>query len=200
MGWDIFDFFSETTKQNSTKLDRKQYLNVLYQVSVFFLVYRKKKMATPASDLQSHFQLLWNRWKEFNETWQEARSQRPLTSLSFSGRSEKIKWPPLPLMGWDIFDFSSETTEWNLTKLDRKQHLNLLYQVYVFSSRSEKQDCCPASDWPRHFWILLWMEFNETWQSNIQGLLSSSSCTFLVVELFYQYECNIQTVFFFLWQ
>ena len=38
----------------------------------------------------SHFQLLlWNRWTEFNETWQEARSQHPLPSLCFSGRSEK---------------------------------------------------------------------------------------------------------------
>ena len=36
----------------------------------------------------SHFRLLlWNRWTEFNETWQEARSQRPLPSLCFSGRS-----------------------------------------------------------------------------------------------------------------
>ena len=31
----IFDFFSETAEQNSTKLDRKQDLNVLYQVCVF---------------------------------------------------------------------------------------------------------------------------------------------------------------------
>ena len=36
----------------------------------------------------SHFRLLlWNRWTEFNETWQEARSQGPLPSLCFSGRS-----------------------------------------------------------------------------------------------------------------
>ena len=31
----IFDLFSETAEWNSTKLDRKQYLNVLYQVCVF---------------------------------------------------------------------------------------------------------------------------------------------------------------------
>ena len=34
IGWDIFDFSSETAEQNSTKLDRKQYLNV-YQVCIF---------------------------------------------------------------------------------------------------------------------------------------------------------------------
>ena len=47
-------------------------------------------MAALASDwLGQFYLLLWNRWTEFNETWQEARSQRPLPSLCFSGRSEK---------------------------------------------------------------------------------------------------------------
>ena len=116
---------------------------------------------------------------ESNETWQEARSQRPLPSLCFSGQLEKqdgrhglwladtfstsplkslngiqpnltggnistsstkfvlfgpigkIRWPSRPLIGWDIFDFS-ETAERNSTKLDRKQHLNILYQVLFF--------------------------------------------------------------------
>ena len=89
IGWDIFDFFSETAEQNSTKLDRKQDLNVLYQFCVF-RADQKNKMAALASDWLTHFQLLlWNRWTEFNETWQGARSQRPLPSLCFSGRSEK---------------------------------------------------------------------------------------------------------------
>ena len=45
-------------------------------------------MAALASDWLRHFRLLlWNCWTEFNETWQEARSQRPLPSLCFSGRS-----------------------------------------------------------------------------------------------------------------
>ena len=46
-------------------------------------------MASLASDWLRHFRLLLNRWTEFNETWQEARSQRPLPSLCFSGPSEK---------------------------------------------------------------------------------------------------------------
>ena len=180
IGWDIFDFSSETTERNSRKLDRKQDLNVLYQVCVF-RADQKNKMAALASDWLRHFRLLlWNRWMEFNETWQEASSQRPLPSLCFSGRSEKqdggpglwlaetfstsplkplngiqrnltrskistystkfvffgpigkTRWPPWPLIGWDIFDFSSETAERNSTKLDRKQDLNVLYQVCVF--------------------------------------------------------------------
>ena len=86
---DIFDFFSETIERNSTKLDRKQDLNVLYQVCAFGAD-RKNKMAALASDWLRHFRLLlWNRWMEFNKTWQKARSQRPLPGLCFSGRWEK---------------------------------------------------------------------------------------------------------------
>ena len=85
----IFDFFSETAERNSTKLDRKQDLNVLYQVFVF-RADRKNKMAALVSDWLRHFRLLlWYSRTEFNKTWQEARSQRPLPSLCFSDRSEK---------------------------------------------------------------------------------------------------------------
>ena len=211
----IFDFFSETAEWNSMKLDRNQDLNVLYQVCVFWAD-RKNKMAALASDWLRHFRLLlWNHWMEFNETSQEARSQRPLASLCFSGRSEKqdgrpglwlaetfstsplkppngiqwnltgskistsstkfvffgpirkTRWPPWPLIGWDIFDFVSETVERNSTKLDRKQDLNVLYQVCVFRADWKNKMAALASDWLRHFRLLLWnrwTEFNETWQ------------------------------------
>ena len=208
----IFDFSSETAERNSTKLDRKQDLNALYQVCVF-QADPKNKMAALASDWLRHFRLLlWNRWKEVNETWQEARSQRPLPSLCFSSRSEKqdgrpglwlaetfstsplkplkgiqrnltgskistpstnfvffrpirkTRWPPWPLIGWDIFDFSSETAERKSTKLDRKQDLNALYQFCVFRADPKNKMAVLASDWLRHFRLLLWnrwTEFNE---------------------------------------
>ena len=136
--------------------------------------------------------LLWNRWMEFNKTWQEARSQRHLPSLCFSGWSEKqdghpglwlselfstyplkppngiqqnltrsmismsstkfvffgpiwkTRWPPWPPIGWDIFDFSVETTDKYSTNLDRKQDLNALYQVCVF--RADRKNKMAA--WP----------------------------------------------------
>ena len=72
----------------------------------------------------------------------------------------------LPLTGLDIFDFFSETAEPNSTKLDRKQDLNALYQVCVFRANRKNKMAALASDWPRHFRILLlnrWTEFNETW-------------------------------------
>ena len=162
----IFDFSSETTEHNSTKLDRKQDLNVLYQVCVFRPI-GKNKMAALASDWPRHFRLLiWNRWTEFNETWQEARSQRPLPSLCFWA-DRKTRWPPWPLIGWDIFDFSSETAQRNWTKPDRKQDLNVLYQVCVFRADRKNKMAVLTSDWLRHFRLLLWnrwTEFNETWQ------------------------------------
>ena len=162
-------------------------------------------MAALASDWLRHFRLLiWNRWTEFNETWQEARSQHPLPSLCFLGRSikqddrpgrwfaetfstsvlkpssgiqrnltgskikasstkfvffgqiGKTRWPLRPLIGWDIFDFSSETAERNSTKLKRKQDLNDLYQVCVFRADRKNKMAALASDWLRHFRLLLW--------------------------------------------
>ena len=217
IGWDIFDFssFVETTERNSIKLDRKEDLNVLYQVCVF-RADRKNKTAALASDWLRLFRLLlWNCWTGFNETWQEARSQHPLPSLCFLGRSEKqdgcpgpwlaetfstyhlkplngiqqnltgskistsstkfvffgpigkTRWPPWPLIGWDIFNFSSETAEWNSTKLDRKQDLNVFYHVCVFRADQKNKMAALAPDWLRHFQLIIWnhwTEFNKTWQ------------------------------------
>ena len=106
----IFDF-SQTAEQNFTILDMKQELNVLYQICVW--ANRKTKMATPASDWPTHFQLLlWNHWTELIETWLEARSRRPLPNLFF-GPIGKPRWPPQPQIGWNVFYFSSEIAERN---------------------------------------------------------------------------------------
>ena len=117
IGWDILDFSSETAERNSTKLNRKLDLNVLYQVCVF-QADQKNKMATLASDWLRLWLLLLNRWTEFNETWQEARSQRPLPSLCFSGRSEKQDGLP-GLWLAETFSFSPlkllNKIQWNLT-------------------------------------------------------------------------------------
>ena len=194
------------------KLDRKQYLNILYKVCVFGPIGKTKWFW-----LAETFRLLlWNRWMEFNETWQEARSQRLLPCLCFSCRFEKIngrpglwldetfstsplkplngfqqnltgseiatsftkcvffrhigktRWPPWPLIGWDIFNFCSEIAERNSMKLDRKQDLNVFYQVCgVFLADKKNEMAVLASDWLRYFRLLpwnRWTEFNETWQ------------------------------------
>ena len=151
-----------------TKLDRKQDLNVPYQVCVF-RADRKNKMAALASDWLRHFRLLlWNRWTEFNKTWQEARSQGPLPSCVFrADRKKKTRRPPQYLIVRYIFDFSSETAIWNTTKLNRKQDLNVPYQVCVFRADWKNKMVTPASNWLMHFRLFLWnrwTELNETWQ------------------------------------
>ena len=177
-------------------------------------------MAALAFDWLRHFRLLlWNRWAEFNETWQEARSQRPLPSSCFSGRSKKqegrpglwlaetfstsplkplngiqrnltgskistsstkfvffgpigkTRWLFWPLIGWDIFDFFSDTPERNSKKLDRKQDLKVLYQVCVFRADRKNKMAALASDWLRHFRLLLWTaERNSTTLDRKQDL------------------------------
>ena len=110
--------------------------------------------------------ILWNGWKEFNETWQEAKSQCPLPSLCFSGQSEKQDGHPIL---WLAETFSTSPLKpllkWNSRKLDRKQDLNVLYQVCVFWAHRKNKMAAPASDWMRHYQLLLWngwMEFNKT--------------------------------------
>ena len=177
-----------------------------------------------ASDWLRHFRLLlWNRWTEFNETWQEARSQCPLPSLCFLGRSEKqdgrpglwlaetfstslkplngiqrnltgskistsstkfvffgpigkTRWPPWPLIGWDIFDFSPETAERNSTKLDRKQDLNALYKVCVFRADRKKQDGCPSL-WLAETYSTSPLKLRNRIQGNLTGSKISTSST-----------------------
>ena len=117
----------------------------------------------------SHFRLLlWNHWTEFNETWQETRTQHPLPSLCFLGRLKKKQDGRPGLWLAETFStFSSETAKWNSTKLDRKQDLNVPYQVCVFRADRKIKMAALASDRLRHFRLLLWSrwtEFNETWQ------------------------------------
>ena len=90
-------------------------------------------MAALASDWLRHFRLLlWNRWIDFKETWQEARSQHPLPSLCFSGRSEKQDGRPGL---WLAETFSTSPLK-PLNGIQRNltggQDHNFLYKVWVF--------------------------------------------------------------------
>ena len=132
IGWDIFDFSSETAEWNSTRPNRKQDHNILYQVCVF-RANQKNKMAALASDWLRHFRLLL--WKPLKGIQQNLTGRKIITSATkfvFFGPMGKTRWLPWPLIGWDIFDSFSETAERNSTKLNRKQDLNVLYRVCVF--------------------------------------------------------------------
>ena len=140
----IFDFSSETAERNLTKLDRKQDLNFLYQVCVF-RVDRKKQDGRPGLWLAETFSTSFLKPPNgIHRNLTGSKISMSSTKFVFFESIGKTRWPPWPLIGWDIFDFSSETAERNSSKLDRKQDLNVLYQVCVFSSRSEKQDGRPG--------------------------------------------------------
>ena len=167
IGWGIFDFSSETAELNSTTLDRKQDLNALYQVCVFSGG-SEKQDCRPGLWLADTFST--SPLKPLNQIQRnltESKISTPSTKFVFIGPIGKTKWPPWSLIGWHIFDFSSETAEGNSTKLDRKQDLNTLYHVCVFRADWKNKMVALASDWLRHFRLLpwnRWTEFNQTWQ------------------------------------
>ena len=90
---------------------------------------------------------------EFNEIWQEARSQCPIQSLCFSGRSEKQDGHPVSdwlrhfrLLLWN------RLTEFNETWQEARFQCPLP-RLCVFGPIEKKKPkmTAPASDWLRHF-------------------------------------------------
>ena len=119
-------------------------------------------MTATASDWLPHFRLLWNRITEFAETWQEARTQHTLPRFSFQAYLNN-KMTTQPLIGWVIFDFSSETTKRNLPKVDRNEELKVFYQVCVFSADRINKMTTTASDWPILFLTIPLEPLNRVW-------------------------------------
>ena len=84
-----------------------------------------------------------------NRIWRNLRGSKNSTSstkIVFFWPIGKQRWPPWPLIGIDIFDFWSENTEWNWTKLDRKQVLNAscIFPGIYFNKRG----LCPLHLFP----------------------------------------------------
>ena len=68
-------------------------------------------------------------WTDFDESWQEARTQLSIFRANPSPPPQKKKKNGIPdLIGWEIFNFSS--VQQILMKLNRKQKLNV-HQVCV---------------------------------------------------------------------
>ena len=133
-------------------LATEQDLNVLYQVCVF--------RADRKNDMAPQPLIGWD------ILYLSSKIQRNLTGCKVSTSSTKFvfcrpigntRWPLYPLIGWDIFNFSA-TAEWNSTKLDWRQVLNVLWLAcqirsnhcqHVFHSKKRYSD---AQLWP--FWPL----------------------------------------------
>ena len=101
-------------------------------------------MAALASDWLRHFRLLlWNRWTEFNATWQEESCQCPLPSLCFwANRKNKMAtlasdWlRNFRLLLWNGWTEFYET--WQEARSQRP------LTSLCFSGQSEKQDGRPG--------------------------------------------------------
>ena len=165
-GWVIFDIFSETTERNSTKLDRKQDLNVLYHVCVLS-GWIEKQDGGPGLWLSETFSTSLKPLNGIQWKLTGSKISTSSTKFVFFGPIGKTRWSPWPLIGWDIFDFFSETAEWNSTKTWQEvRSQRPLLSLCFWVDRKNKMAAL-ASDWLRHFRLLLrnrWTEFNKTWQ------------------------------------
>ena len=137
IGWVIFDFFSKIVELNSTKIERKQELNVLYtQRPLPRLCYwpdrKKKPTRWPTRSL-----IGWDIFDFFAVT-----AERNLWKLDIKQDLNILYqvcvfWADRKKPQQDgHFRLLSGTAEQNFPKLklDMKQELNLLYQVCVFWS------------------------------------------------------------------
>ena len=132
----IFDFCSETTTRNSTKLEREQYLNVLYQVCVFGPIRTDQNRSASASDWLRHF---WRNstkldGKQYHIILFEVCVFRPIG---------KTKGPPLHLINWDIFNFSFDVADWTSTNLTGSK-ISMFSVESAFLGRSKNQDGRPC--------------------------------------------------------
>ena len=152
IGGDIFDFFSETSDQNSTKLDRKQDLNVLYQVFVFQADW-KKQNGRPGGLLvcstffcPSHFSfpdvymssfeiLIWILVYEFFITWHKS-------SLSFVR---------LDLLFWELLPFA--TIEFSRLFSAVFWDIDLKIGIWIYNIIQIKFEFCHA--WPSLTWVIV---------------------------------------------
>ena len=175
----IFDFSSETTERNLTKLYRKVDFNVLYQVFVF-RADREKKDGRPGLWLAEAFST--SPLKPLNglqRNLTESKISTSSTKFVFFGPIGKTRWLPWPLIGWDISDFSSETAEQNSTKLDMKQDLNVLYQVCVFRADRKNKMAALASKLAETFSTSPLKPLNGIQQNLTGSKISTSSTKFV---------------------
>ena len=96
----------------------------------------------------------------------------------------KTRWPPRPLIGWDIFDFFSETAERNSNKADRKQDLIMLYQFCVFRvNQKTRLSPRPLISWDIFYFSSETTEWNSTKLDRKEGLkVLYQVCVFRVVQ------------------
>ena len=92
----IFDFSYETVKRNSAKLNKKQDINVLYQVCFFFFGRSEKRDGQPGLWMAQTFLNFSSETPEWNSTKSLTGIKISTSSTKFVyfGPISKQKWPP----------------------------------------------------------------------------------------------------------
>ena len=146
IGWDIFDFSSETAEWNSTKLIGSK---ISKSSTTFVFCGTIGKTRWPSWTL-----IGWDIFDFSSETAERNSTKlyrkqdlNLLYQVCVFWADRKNKMATLASDWLRLFEFSSETAERNSMKLDRKQELNVLYQVSVFRADRKKQDGRPG------FWL-----------------------------------------------
>ena len=137
----------ETAKLNSTKLNRKQDLNVFYQFCVYS-VDKKNKMVASASDCLRHFWLLlWNFWTEFNSSTKlDTKVDLDVLYQFCINRVDRLKHcRVLFLNRWTEFNktWQEARSQWPLPRL------------YFFRADRKNKIAVQASGWLNYLWLLL---------------------------------------------
>ena len=151
-----------------------------------------------ASDWLRHFRLLlWNRWSEFKETRQEARSQRPLQSFCFSGRSEKQYGRPGGLLVCSTFFCPSVCPSVTLQFYERLyvvfRDIDLKIGIWIHRNIIQiKFEFCYA--WPTLTWfiVLCWNLVFLTFTVHSSVLLVVSYWIVLRIVLLYFDPIDLQ--------
>ena len=130
-----FYFSSETADLNSMTLDRKQDDNFLNQFFVFGANRKKQDGPSGLWLAETFLFALVKPLSRIQRNFTRSKISTSSTKFVFFGSIEKTRLLPWSLIGWDIFNLSSQISEWNSTKIDRKQDLNVLFQVCGFLTR-----------------------------------------------------------------
>ena len=180
-------FQNATGLMISTSLDRKHFK---YQrSSLMFLVHLShrrlwctiviKRWLWSVIILCQLFTILTFPLKLLNGIWPNLTRRKNLTSsITFvlCGLIRKPRRPPWPLIGWDIFNFFSATTEWKLTVARTQCPQSSL----CFLGKSENQDGHPGLLFAETFWISPLQSLNRTWWqlTGSMNLMSSTKFVF----------------------
>ena len=128
----------------------KCYTNVMNACIILVRVSRRLKftLSVVRPSLTFYIQFLWNGWTEFDETWHEASTQRPLSTMCFFGPIGKKRWPHWHLICQSVSTSPLQSLSLrNLMKLCRKRVLSVLYQVCLFLVDRKTKLAVLAPDW-----------------------------------------------------